>query len=357
MKTFFLILTIAALLITACSDSGTGSDPQKDPVLTVSQNELNLSGSPRWDRFSLMNSGGGQVEWIIEETPDWIDVSEKSGIGLTASDTTTIRITTHFEQLEYGNYNGEIRISSNAGSAIIVVTLEYKAPQLKLDPEIINMDRHYQYSELTFFNEGGGELIWTINYAPDWLEFSMDSGSVFSQPEQVSYRARINSIDYGQYSDKVRITSNGGDSEINVYLSYEREVEVFAGAGAAGIELGDTYLMVEKLLGKPTSSGYQRPEKTVFIHNVNYDNIGVEFRIKNNSPILFGSGEVGYIRMTSPYDGLTPEQIGLQSTSDELVAAVGEPQQKDGPQWIYEGIIYTIRNGRIAEMLIQDPDF
>jgi hypothetical protein len=348
---------MSAMLIIGCSDSGTGNDPANDPVLAVSQTELNLSGSPRWDRFDLMNSGGGQVEWIIEETPEWLEVSEKSGIGLTSTDTTTIRITTHLEQLDYGVYNGEIKISSNAGSVTIVVNLEYRAPQLKLEPEIINMDRHYQFSELTLINEGGGELIWQIDYAPSWLEFSMDSGAVYSQPAIVPYRARIDNIDYGQYSDKVIVTSNGGDYEINVYLSYEREVEVFAGIGAAGVELGDTYLMVEKLLGKPTHSGYQRPEKTVFIHNVNYDNIGVEFRIKNSSPILFGTGEVGYIRMTFPYDGLTPEQIGLQSTSAELVAAVGEPLEKDGPEWIYEGITYMIRNDRVAEMLIKDPDF
>ncbi len=347
----------AALFIVGCSDSGNGPEPQKDPVLTVNKSEIDLAGSSRFDRFNLMNNGGGQVEWRITEKPEWIDVSDDNGIGLTATDTTTIRITTHFEDLDYGLYNGEIVITSNAGTVKIAVRLEYKAPLLKVDPALINMDRHYRYSEMSVINDGGGELMWTIMYKPDWLEFDQDSGYVYNQPEVVPYRARINSLSYGDYSDKLIIESNGGTIEVNVYLTYEREVEVYPPDGAAGIDLGFTYLMVEKLYGKPTSSGYQRPEKTIFIHNVFYAGPGLDFRVKNNSPILFGNGEIGYIRMVDPYDGLTPEMIGLGSTAEDVVAAYGEPQQKNGSDWIYEGISFVMKNDKVTEMIIQEPDF
>jgi len=61
--------------------------------------------------------------------------------------------------------------------------------------------------------------------------------------------------------------------------------------------------------------------------------------------------------MIPPYDGMTPELIGLGSSKSDLIAAVGEPQQKDGEKWIYEGIIYVIKDGKVAEMIIKEPDF
>ena len=106
-KILIVIAGIVALLVASCSDSGTGSDPRKDPAIAVSKTNIDLSGSPRWDRFDLTNSGGGQLEWKIDEKPDWLDISDVSGIGVTASDTMTIRMTTRFDKLEYGTYIGQ----------------------------------------------------------------------------------------------------------------------------------------------------------------------------------------------------------------------------------------------------------
>lgn len=356
-KIIVIILSIIGLLLVACSDSGTGPEAKKDPLLTTDIENIELTGNSRQDVFRLMNSGGGQVEWFVKEKPEWISVSEDRGIGLTATDTTTIRLWTDFELLDYGVHTGQIVITSNAGTINISLSLEYKAPSLKVDPSLINMDRHYRYSEMQVINDGGGELTWQIVSAPAWLEFDHTEGVVYRDAEIVPYRANIQSINYGEYSDKVLIESNGGTLEVNVYLFYEREIEVYPGDSAAGVDLGFTYYMVEKLYGKPTSSGYDRPSKTEFIHNVFYAGPGLDFRIKNNSPILFGDGPVGYIRMVHPYDGMTPENIGLGSTTLELTTTYGEPLSKVDSKWQYEGITYVIRNNKVAEMIIQEEGF
>ena len=87
------------------------------------------------------------------------------------------------------------------------------------------------------------------------------------------------------------------------------------------------------------------------------EDIGLDVRVKNNSPILFGNGQVGYIRMIQPYDGLTPELIGLHSTSSELITAYGEPKSKSGSEWHYEEITFIVKNQNVQEMIIQDPGF
>ncbi len=356
-KIILILLSFTVLFIMACSDSGTGPEVKKDPALATNNENIELTGNSWRDRFDLINVGGGQVEWFLQTKPEWISVSEDRGIGLTATDTITIRLTTDFEMLDYGMHTGQIVITSNAGTVTINLSLEYKAPLLKVDPSLINMDRHYRFSEMSVMNDGGGELTWKIVSTPSWLEFEQEEGIVYKDAEIVSYRANIRSIDYGEYNDKIHIESNGGNVEIIVYLFYEREVEVYPGDSAAGIDLGFTYYMIEKLYGKPTNSGYTRPSKTVFIHNVFYGAPGLEFRIKNSSPILFGDGAVGYIRMVQPYDGLTPENIGLGSTTTELTNAYGEPQRKDGSKWEYDGITYVIRNDKVNEMIIEEPGF
>lgn len=357
-KLLLTIISATALMIAACGDSGTGNDPTKSPALSVARTSIELSGDPFGDRILLTNSGGGQLQWYIEEKPDWINLSNTSGLGVNPADTISIRISTRFDQLEYGTYNAQIKINSNGGAVTIFLQLEYKAPQLKIENGIINLDRHYRYSELMIVNEGGGELEWSISYSPPWLKFAQDSGLAYkNKPTALPFYARLSSIDYGEYNDKVMVKSNGGDTEINVYLTYEREIEVYAGIGAANVELGDTYLMVEKLYGKPTSSGYVRPADTLFIHNVTYDYVGLDVRIKNNSPILFGNGKVGYIRLIDPYDGMTPELIGLKSSSNDLIAAYGQPKEKNGSEWHYEDITYIVKNNSVSEMIIQDPNF
>ncbi|MBN1480555.1 hypothetical protein JXA70_09815 [candidate division KSB1 bacterium] len=353
-----IIVSAVALLIAACGDSGTGNDPEKSPALSVNRNTIELSGNPYGDRILLTNSGGGQLQWYIDEKPDWIELSNTNGLGVNSTDTVSIRIFTSFDQLDYGKYDGQIKISSNGGQVTVFLNLDYKPPQLRIENGIINLDRHYRYSELVIVNEGGGELEWQISYSPPWLQFAQDSGLVYkSQTDSLPFYAKLSELDYGEYNDKVSIKSNGGETEINVYLTYVREVEVFAGIGAANVELGDTFLMVKKLYGNPTSSGYVRPADTLFIHNVKYDYIGLDVRIKNNSPILFGNGQVGFIRLLDPYDGMTPELIGLKSSANDLIAAYGQPQQKRGSEWLYDGITYVVKNNTVSEMIIQDPDF
>lgn len=352
-KFMTVILSVILLAFTACNnDTGTGID-NRDPKLSVSANQMELSGSPRYDQIRIANAGGGQLKWNIVEKPDWMDLSDI--VGRVTEDTFALKLTTNFGKLVYGSYEGVVKITSNGGDATVTVRLVYKAPSLGIDLPVINMDRHYNYSELEIRNIGGGELTWQISQAPEWLKFDYTEGSVFGRPEKIPYRARLRTLDYGSYEETVQITSNGGEQKIKVYLTYEREVEVYSGIGAANIDLGYTYTMVQNKLGKPDKNWYERPEKTVFIHHFTYDDFGLHFSVTTNSMILYGSGKVTYIEVYAPYDGMTPELIGIGSSTTDLISAYGQPTTKNGNQWFYaSGITYLITSNKISGMIIKD---
>lgn len=354
-KILLLILGVIVIALMNCSNNSKKIVAPQDPLLEVDKTEIQLTGNPFLDKIEILNSGGGQLHWDIQEKPDWVDVSDL--VGRITSDTSFVRITTKFDNLDYGVYNGVIRINSNGGVIEINITLDYKPPKLKIENQVVNMDRHYNRAELGIINEGGGELTWSITEKPDWLSFQVDNGAVYSFPQYVPFQINFNSLDYGYYESKIKLESNGGSAEIAVYFSYEREVEVYPGVGAAYVELGESYSAVQKQWGKPDKNWYDRPEHTLFIHHFTYDQIGLHFAVKTNSLILYGSGKVGYIEVFPPYDGMTEELLGIGSTTNELKAAKGEPTAINGKQWSYDGIIFLIKDDKINGMIIKEPDF
>ncbi|RPI00216.1 MAG: hypothetical protein EHM72_09840, partial [Calditrichaeota bacterium] len=114
-----LFLAVAALLviISACSnDSGTGIE-NRDPILVVNNENLILTGSPRYDIIEISNGGGGQLKWNVVQWPDWMDLSTFAG--RVDRDTLDLKLTTNFGKLQYGSYEGSIIITSNGGDATI----------------------------------------------------------------------------------------------------------------------------------------------------------------------------------------------------------------------------------------------
>ncbi len=266
----------------------------------------------------------------------------------------TVNLSTNFDALDYGDYSDVITITSNAGNADITVSLEYSAPALNVSTTVLNLDRHYSYGDLIIENVGGGGLAWEITRRPDWLDFEVLSDIVYRYPQAVPFRVNIRNLDYGDYKDVIQIESNAGSETITTYMSYHREEEVFPGVGAANIELGYAYDRVRKVWGNPDKNWYVRPEKTVFFHYFIYVDLGLEFYVQNNSPVLYGNGPVGYIKVFAPYDGLTVEkQIGIGSSLAELQTAYGEPTSINGNFYNYDiGITFEVTDDQVSAMII-----
>lgn len=349
----FMLFVVLAFLFIQCENDAEPGSESSAPALGVSPTSLQLSGSPMHDVLMVFNTGDGDVQWSISAAPEWMTITPNSGT--VSTDTMIVSLETDFDALEYGDYTDVVDITSNAGRAEITVALTYSEPVLKVGTTILNLDRHYSYGDLLIENDGGGRLEWEITQHPEWLEFEVLSDIVYGWPQAVPFRVNLRNLDYGDYKELVKIESSAGSVDITTYMSYHREEEVYPGVGAANIELGYAYDRVRKILGNPDRNWYIRPEKAVFYHYFTYMDLGLEFFVQNDSPILFGSGQVGYIKVFAPYDGLTLEkQIGIGSTLAELQAAYGDPTSITDNQYYYDiGITFEMTDGLVSAMIIQ----
>jgi hypothetical protein len=226
-------------------------------------------------------------------------------------------------------------------------------PVLRAEPVSMQLTGSPMFDVITIYNGGGVE--WRITRSPTWLDFEVLSDIVYGRPQSVPFRVDFREIEYSEYKDTVRVESNGGVENITTYLIYYREEEVYPGIGVANIQLGDAYNKVKKILGNPNRNWYERPAKTVFVHFFIYENIGLICSVQNDSPILYGSGAVGYIKVFAPYDGLTVEKkIGIGSSRADMLAAYGDPTSINGDLYFYDiGITFQVMDDVVAAMIIE----
>jgi hypothetical protein len=96
-----------------------------------------------------------------------------------------------------------------------------------------------------------------------------------------------------------------------------------------GVKLGDSRERVERLLGKPTSSGWAdgpyRAWRTYIYKPQGSDGLGlfISFLYQGEDQPW---GPVDAIRVFEPYTGKTREGIGIGSTLNEVLKAFGEPE-------------------------------
>ena len=350
-----LLMYFVIMLIASCDKKSVEpSIPAEDPILQVSATSMKLAGGPMFDVITIYGTGGGfNNQWRITSSPSWLSAQPMSGFFFT--DSVQIRLTTIFDALEYGDYEDVIKVESTFGNAEIVVSLHYTPPQLELGTLVLNLDRHYSEGNFIIENSGGGGLEWVITESPNWLEFDSVIDTVYGPYQAVPFRVKFETIGYGDYEADIKIESNGGNAQLKSYLSYFREEEVYPGVGAAAIELGYSYDRVKQIWGTPDRNWYERPEKTVFIHYFTYEKLGLLFSVQNSSLILYGSGAVGYIHLSAPYDGLTVEKrIGIGSSLADLLTAYGDPTTLADDLYYYDiGITFEVKSDAVAAMIIK----
>ena len=261
--------------------------------------------------------------------PEWLTVGSQSG---RVTDTPIfLSFDTTTEGLEYGEYNGEILIDSNGGSAAVDVYFVNKAPKLRLWLPISHLTRHQTATEMRIINIGGNLLEWRVASKPDWIELSSSGGTVKGQPDFITLTALLSKISYGDHDGVITIESNGGTGTINVDLLYEREVEVFPGRGAAQVELSDVYLKIVKIHGQPDKDSFEPLPKKEFQYVIEYTDKGLLFKFVKTSTLVSNASfrKTNYIHVSRPYDGLTDKNVGIGNTRTEIIAAYGEPDETD----------------------------
>lgn len=159
----------AALFLVGC--------PQP-PVLQLSQYAIAFGGSSNESNLSLRNTGGGSLNWTIQEVQrvsedapwvagdvPWLTVDPLTGT--TTTDTSRVTLTADRNGQTAGLYNNTgIRITSNGGTQVVPVSLTV-SPVLSVSPSAVAVSPAATSAGFAVANSGPDNLTWDVLLLPD----------------------------------------------------------------------------------------------------------------------------------------------------------------------------------------------
>ncbi len=213
----------AAGTVTVNSDGGTASVPLTvvvgpggggSPALGVSTGLLDFGGSSTQLPLTVRNDGGGNLSWTATPNQPWVSVAPGNG-----TNTVTATVTIDRNQLGGGTSNGLIQITSNAGSATVVVSATQpggSGTQLQVIPTALLFGSSTTMLTFTILKVGGGTLTWTASPSQAWITASPSAGT---DNQTVTVTVNRGGLGAGDYNGVVAVQSNGGNANIAVTMT------------------------------------------------------------------------------------------------------------------------------------------
>ncbi len=203
------------------------------PQLQLSVASLNFGadapGSVADQTISLVNAGGGQINWHESSDQAWLSASPGSG---TFSGREIVRVTVNRGSLAPKTYSGHLTFTpsgSNAASSVMLnVTMAVKAAPavLAITPTSLSYTTRTQQSPasqtIVLQNSGGQSLNWTsavtTGDGASWLAISPASGSIApAQSTTVTVSVQAQQLAAGTYQGTITF-SGGAHGQVAVAL-------------------------------------------------------------------------------------------------------------------------------------------
>jgi len=239
------------LIFTGCEKNVTQT---QDPVLEVSTTFIDFGSDEIYIYFNIDNSGGGTLNWNITNDQDWIIVEPT--LGSDEGNKSTIAVVVSREGLPLGDYQGEISISSNGGSATVTILMEVEEP-----------------FDLTFYNPLFTDIEVTVpGHTPPTLTVQPESSVIFafpSNPESITYHAetcrQINGYQIGLLIEWDQTYDVSAQSSLTITLSISSDYVFFYFQN-----ISDHYLT-------PFYANYGNENQTM--DNLGFDNDGIIYSV------------------------------------------------------------------------------
>jgi hypothetical protein len=200
--------------------------PALKPALGVTSTRMNFGTGTTSLTFNISNiTQHGSLQWTISENTDWLTVSPTNGT--TADEMDQITVTVDRTGLIYGNHNTQLQISSNGGEVyidVLIVVQNPNVPQLTVDKQDLDFGDRETSRQFNITNTGTGDLVWSISEGYGWLDVSSLNGSTSNETEPIIITVNRNNLDQDIYSANLSVSSNGGNTTINVRMEVSEAV-------------------------------------------------------------------------------------------------------------------------------------
>ncbi|MDZ7269050.1 MAG: hypothetical protein ONB48_15065 [candidate division KSB1 bacterium] len=173
--------------------------------------------------FNIRNGGSGILSWRLTADQPWLRASPQSG--LITSQTEQVAVSVNVAGLAAGTHLGALTLTSNGGTATVLVTLIIRPaePRLALEPAVLRFAATQGSPDppaqnLTISNTGNSVLRWQVRSNRPWITVFPDSGSTTQQTDQVAVRVTTANLGAGSYEGSLMISSNGGEAVVTITL-------------------------------------------------------------------------------------------------------------------------------------------
>ena len=160
--------------------------------------------------LNIIPQNDGILIWQIVEHPEWITVSDSSGLSRYSGKTVSININP--DKMPLTDVTGEILIANNSvNSPLCVVNIKYDVgnPSFTCYDDLLDFRRNETQKNISITNYGYGLLTWKVEECPDWITVSPKNGFLNSyDSENIVFACNRTGLTEGQHTGTVVLRSN-----------------------------------------------------------------------------------------------------------------------------------------------------
>jgi Viral BACON domain len=202
------------------------------PVLTVAPATLNFGAVQKGSKTSLSlaigNSGGKPLAWTADTGgTKWLNLQTTSGDVLPGGGPQSLTVFCDTTALGIGTYTATLHVLTGVGNSAVNVLLQVVAQKLARlsvstgSVDFQTMDVGQQATQaISISNTGTLQLDWQMTSSENWVTLDSISGSLLPSgaPQAVNVQVDTTGLQPGSYSATLTIGSNGGTSQLTVFL-------------------------------------------------------------------------------------------------------------------------------------------
>ena len=187
------------------------------PCIAVSPSPTEIYGgkdgpNPESKILSIVNCGGGTLNWAITYECGWLEVTP--AVGTSTDEVSEVYLDVNVIGLEEGDYICELTISdpcavNNPRKVDVILHVVY--PVISVTPSELEFQADVDGSNppaqiISIINEAAGRLNWTITEDCPWLAVDPNSGESTGEIDEVTVSVDITGLPWGDYDCNLTIS-------------------------------------------------------------------------------------------------------------------------------------------------------
>ncbi len=190
----------------------------ENPLLNVNPTTLNFGSTANTDYIDIKNTGTGTLNWNSTGDKSWISIIPSTGT--TKAETDRVRIDVSRNNLDPGNHNGKINITSNGGSKEVQVYLNVtENPVLSVTPTLLEFGESKINDYFFISNSGSGMITWELSKDQNWIILNTTIGNTTKETDNINVIVDRSELQPGTHIGSVSVVSSVGTKNVQVKIS------------------------------------------------------------------------------------------------------------------------------------------